>query len=263
MVDTLQNGKGAGKQWLARTLRLTLFPKGAVDVEMALPWWEQLLGSAPEVESRQRAQGLVQLEGPFGRGRLSVAVSSGARIDWILRALDPEASSSPSSEFPVLGSFREIAEQFVGLMKQWLSVSPQASRLAFGAELVQPVDSIRDGYTRMGEYLTHAVKVDPESSDFFYRINRSRTSKSLGPSLRINRLSSWSVVQARYLSLVIPGGREVTGQLAPASQVVCRLELDINSFPDYSEELDNAQLRQLLDEFFALCTEIAERGDVP
>jgi hypothetical protein len=264
VVDSLQNNDAPQRQWFAMSLRITLFLKEAINVDAPPKWWEEIVGNPPEAESRQRAQGLFQQDGAFGRGRLSLAILSGnSRIDWIWRALGPEA---PSYEFPVLGAFRETGEEFAGAMKGWLDKSSLAGiRLAFGAELAQPVDSVRDGYIKLGEHLKRAVKVDPESTDFLYRVNRPRMTESMDHLLKINRLSTWAVMQARYINILMPGGGEAIGQFAtaPASQVICRLELDINSTADSSETMEALQLKRLLDEFLTFALEISERGDVP
>ncbi len=51
-------------------------------------------------------------------------------------------------------------------------------------------------------------------------------------------------------------------ELGPESRA-CRLELDINTVPESTVEIASNKTAELLREFQALASEIAERGDVP
>jgi hypothetical protein len=43
----------------------------------------------------------------------------------------------------------------------------------------------------------------------------------------------------------------------------CRLELDINTLPEFQGELERAQLSSLFHELVDLAVEIANQGDIP
>ena len=50
-------------------------------------------------------------------------------------------------------------------------------------------------------------------------------------------------------------------QVTPASGYACRVELDINSVPDFEAELPQDRLLPLWQEFLQLAQEIAAEGD--
>ncbi len=246
--------------WLARGFRLSLFPSAPMYGKPS--WWEEIVGRPPDSESSQRSQGLVQQAGVFEGGQLAL-ITRPSRIDWTFGAVEGEPSSG---DIPSLGAFSSVLELFTSLAHRWLSSCSSATRLAFGADLVQPSDSIAAAYLRLGYYL-QSIKIDPEnSSDFFYRINRPRLSRSGINGLKINRLSSWSVLQARLLSFEVAAvGRPKSSHvsLAPSAQPACRVELDINSSADFVGDLPSDTLNVLFSELIELANEIATQGDVP
>lgn len=75
-----------------------------------------------------------------------------------------------------------------------------------------------------------------------------RNSRSL---FSLNRLSKWAVVSGAYASQV--GHKDFA----------CRLELDINTVPDFQGELPRESFGQLLGELTELGQEIAQKGDIP
>jgi hypothetical protein len=151
--------------------------------------------------------------------------------------------------------------KFEWLIEKWLPVSPLALRLALGGELVSPVDSVTQGYEYLRQYLP-ALKLD-NSSDLLYRINRPRQSKT-NPSVKINRLSTWGLIQGTILSLQLtgPGGPRPSVSVSPSHRPACRLELDVNTAPEAQVELRADDIRALLKEFTELASEIADQGDV-
>jgi hypothetical protein len=72
----------------------------------------------------------------------------------------------------------------------------------------------------------------------------------------LNRLSKWSVgaVQA----FVAHEG----GVALAETRYACRVEMDINSNPEYGRPLPRAELTALFRECVALASEIAVRGDI-
>ena len=95
------------------------------------------------------------------------------------------------------------------------------------------------------------------SSEFVYRINRPRDSKTLLTPTPINRLSHWSLLWIKITSIV-------PGQLvfSPQEHRFCNVELDINTSQLVTEELPKEKLPDLLTELVELATEIVSEGDV-
>ena len=88
-----------------------------------------------------------------------------------------------------------------------------------------------------------------------------RDSKVSVDNLKLNRLSKWSVAATQGVLVSF-----TPSQIAavPTSRQIYagRLELDINTAPDFAGELDRGKLSQLFNELMELGTEIAEKGDV-
>lgn len=245
--------------WQAESLRLSAFPSPATAITEPT-WWTDLLGEPPERKISRPKMGGQQEEGPLEIGKLRLVVQP-TRVDWVFGAISPKEEEAET--FPTIGPFPKTLDTFLRLMFGWfgLETCPSLKRLAFGAILFQPVDNRKAGYKQLSTYL-HAVKLDPErSSDFTYQINRPRDSTSGVPGLRINRLSKWSVsliqtvaytLETTSVSLV--QGRELS---------VCRIELDINTTPDFQGELSREQLPGIFKELVDLGFEISEHGDIP
>ncbi|MGH7842840.1 MAG: hypothetical protein ACREQT_15160 [Candidatus Binataceae bacterium] len=214
---------------------------------------------APETEVTQRAMKVLRQEGDYEGGKL-LLLSQPDRVDWVWHATDnPELVQEVST----LGSFRETIPKFQSLLEKWLSASPSALRLALGAELVLPVDSVAGGYERLKHYLPGLRLNSVNSSDLIYRINRSRQSKAK-PNLKLNRLSTWGVIQGTVLSFLVSGPAGLGPSLAvpPSLRPACRLELDINTAPESQVDLQSDDIRVLLQEFMELASEFTELGDV-
>ena len=162
---------------------------------------------------------------------------------------------------PLIGPFPKSLESFVPLMRNWLNSCLPVVRVAFGAILLQPVKTQQEGYQLIAEYLP-SVKLSPgESSDFSYQINRPRDSKTGIPNLRINRLTKWSVAQ--YFERRVPMAPGAIRHFDSEVRLDCRLELDINTAPDFQEDLPSGELSRIFEELVALGEEIATKGDLP
>jgi hypothetical protein len=165
-----------------------------------------------------------------------------------------------------VGPFPQALEIFVPLVERWSSLQADVNRLAFGAVLHSRVESLEMGYKKLGELLP-SVQLDSEgSSEFFYQINRPRESKSGIARLRINRLSKWSVaVRTRgvLMGRMISDEQTVNWESSGQPMVSCRLELDINTSPEYETALPAQHIRSVFRELVDLAVEVAEKGDLP
>ena len=246
-------------EWLAESLRATAFPSGEAELKPD-GWWRSVLGEEPESQMSRRTGERLE-EGTFRGASLVLSVSL-ARIDWILR---PKLSKDePSKGFPAIGGFAETCAHFRELMHRWFPLTPPLERLAFGAVVALPVANKAEGYARLAGYLP-AVQLDAaeDSSDFLYRINRPRPSRSNIPNLRINRLSTWSVseIQVQQVALSSPLQRPKFIQGEPA--FACRVELDVNTAPKSEGQVSNQVWAELFDELLDLAGEILQGGDRP
>jgi hypothetical protein len=180
---------------------------------------------------------------------------------WVVE----QDASKPHNEFQTIGEFGSASKTFVALAKNWLKRNVSLKRIAWGGVLVLPVASKEDGYKRLGSFLPQ-LKIDPSgSSDLSYQINRPRQSKVI-QGLRVNRLCKWSVALQQRLSIglvISPTSAEAVGGPTSPGFSACRLEFDINSDAARKDAFAVDQVVPLLDEFVALASEIADRGDAP
>jgi hypothetical protein len=244
--------------WKSQQFRLTVFPSKVPDIPEP-GWWVKLLGELPE-EKSIKSKGLSQVEsGRFREGRLELSTSA-ARIDWTYSAqVSGEDEPDLSAGIPILGNFEASLEDFKTLAGQWLKeMCPLVSRIAFGAVLLQPVDTHEQGYELLKHYLPR-LEIDPKGSfDFLYQINRPRVSKSGISDLRINRLSKWAVVgiQAHFLT----AGKSM---IMDMGGFATRLELDFSTHQSFEGDLPVDRVPSIFDELVTLGEEVASLGDVP
>lgn len=252
--------------WEAESLRLTAFPVPSTTVTGHETWWTAINGSNPETVVNQETAGTYQAVGIVkarqAEYRCGLVVAPD-RIDWFLGPNFTQGTFD-ITKF-TLGPVEEPWAMFKGIADSWLkNHSPRISRLAFGAVLVMRVTDRQDGYRKLNEYLP-VVELDPAgSSDFFYRINRPRTSCTGIQNLEINRVSNWSVghISPVQIQLTSLGGAQVTGIPSMLSVNICRLECDINTKPDVVPELPRDLLVPVFDELMAFGKELAQNGDV-
>lgn len=243
-------------QWKAGLFRLSVFPSPSAQIEKPT-WWSDLVGEPPEKTTSQPRTGGFQDEGEYEDNKLMLSVQP-LRIDWMLV---PQEDVLPAANFLALGTFPEFLTRFRQLMERWFQLEscPTAQRLAFGAVVLLPVESLQDGYQQLSAYLPFEMDWE-NASDFNYQINRRRDSGSEIPDLKINRLSKWSVASAMLGGITFAPGRARSSAHQPS--YACRLELDINTAQEFPGEITREQLPQIFQELTTLGREIVEQGDI-
>ena len=131
--------------------------------------------------------------------------------------------------------------------------------MAFGAVLISSVSERDEGYQKISGYLP--FNVDLEARNFAYQINRRRKSRLDISGLEINRLSKWACMERRTTQFMV--GETTTVNDDSPSLFAARLEVDINTVPEYPSLLAPDSLADLFSECLDLGTEIAEKGDIP
>ena len=242
--------------WQTEGLRLSVFMRDPIEFAN-VAHWEPLLGQPPVERVVRPSQQIQKEEGPFLDGWLSVETTIN-RIDW---RVSPNPRSAPQS-LPVIGAYDEWETSFSQLMRRWIATSPATHRLAYGAVLLLPRTTMSEAYSTLSELLP-TVDIDPHNTfDFQYRINRRRPSKILSGRLQINRLSTWSAGEIARIDVDLSSGK--TPRIRNVVDgTVCRLELDINTAPEYGEVIDKDRVASILDELIKLGGELASRGDIP
>jgi hypothetical protein len=199
--------------------------------------------------------------GTFREAKLILQIQPG-RINWALTAADSDSSSEDG--IPNLDDLPSAAEALSDVCSGWFRIAPPLRRLAFGAELLRNVADRAEAYSLLSRNLP-GVQIDAAgSTDFLYRINRPRPTKTGVPDLTINRLSTWSAVLLQRLQVEL-GGITGTSAARPVGRGdhFCRLELDINTTAEFKSDLPSGSLKTIYDELVGSALEICEQGDVP
>jgi hypothetical protein len=261
-MSELTQASSALSVWQTELLRLTIFPNPPLVLSQG-NWWSELVGDEPEASNAQPRSGRLTQLGNYKDGQLGLVIQPD-RIDWNYTAIEDEPSSEGSKN-PSIGDFPHALEIFREVMHRWLNLpsSPIVGRLAFGAILSQPVDNLASGYELLShKYLPFPIDTQG-TSDFIYRINKQTTSQVGFEDLQLNRLRNWSVSSRQNFIVSIIQG-QATSIPSPFPQMFSiRLELDINTSPDFVGELNRELLPELFDELIHLGAEIAEKGDKP
>jgi hypothetical protein len=240
--------------WHARGLRLIAFTVEPL-TDLRKDWWKDLTHSEPEESSRRKE--LVEQAGPWEENRrLTVAVDP-FRIQW---AYDPSTTAQQIiQEVPTLPDLTEEKEKFLSLMRKWLGQSPPIKRLGFATHLLYGADSHEHAYRLLDRMLPH-VEVDPEASDFLYRINRKAKSRADPDGLEINRLATWSAIRlvTRLATIVetVPEQRQVN------EEFFLSLELDVNTPPLRTQPFKPELLGDIFAELANCALGVACAGDV-
>lgn len=239
--------------WVAELLQLVLFP---IDSPLLADrqWWKEVTSEEPEKTERKTTE---RAAGGAYRGQWLGLTVEANRIVWL-------ASRLPSEELPDiggLGDFKDARDTFFGSLNDWLREKcPPLRRVGFAGKVFLPTDSRDDNYRMLGRLLP-AVRVDLDSSEFQYRINRRKASESNIPGLMINRLSTWS--SARLVGVTY----ELTGEKnAPSHKVLdkhaCMLDFDINNPIEEGFVIPRERLMALVTEFGQFAEALASYGDV-
>jgi hypothetical protein len=246
--------------WEPAHLQMIAFP-AVSPVGLDQNWFRDLTGEEPKESTRKVHERVDQ--GSQGSVLLNLTADL-LRVILTVFPQPPADPEKPPERIPSLGPLNPAVVSFGKLATKWLAGQhPPIKRLAFSGRLIQPTKNHRTGYLTLGKYL-RAVKVDPKSGDFMYRINRRRACKSWVRSLEINRLSTWSVLKAGMrIEGKLPSG-ETTGPKPIGSDLfACVIEFDVNTMPEFTGEIPANKVVPIFRELVSLAVEIAAKGDVP
>ena len=246
---------GNPNEWDTKLLRFTGFLLPGTEIQDT-EWWNSVVREPPDNRQIQEKRRLSQNIGRFEEGNLTLK-SESFRIDWLYQAVDnPEELDMRG----VLGPFNDALQVFQEAVYKWFSSGnfPSLQRVAFGAILLQPVETREIGYARLSKYLK-SVNIDPKGSrDFLYRINRRRDSSTNIADLRVNRLATWSVNTERLVEFDFHHEEKYSGQ----ETFACNLEVDISTVPDPKRKFNASECRNIFDELAQLGIEISQQGDI-
>ena len=242
--------------WQVEALRVTVFPSDISAISVP-KLWDSVIGNDPDAINFQRDV-IDAREIKFGNGRIVLAKQTD-RIDWHYLSL--QDTNTDNMQLPIIGRLEEELNAFSELATARFVSSPiqSVNRLAFGAVLLKPVNAVEDGHLIM-EGLLPQMNLN-NVRDFYYQINRRRKSR-VDAEIEINRLSKWNVYSGHLVTVAV--NPELGQQMTRTTDlsVACRLELDINTFPERTEYLPSDKLSEIVGELISLGLEISESGDI-
>ncbi len=254
------NGLGEYAGWEVDTIRFTSFASEELKARTVEQWWRGVTG-LEDRQVNQRPNGPWVESGTINGEVLTFHLQN-QRIDWVLQ---PEKKDEDRDNIISLGELQPALDRFIQFIEKWFALEPPMSnRIVLGAILLHPVETRQSGYRHLEQYLKDFVEIDAEgSSDFTYQINRCRKSKII-TGLEINRLSKWFVWTWKSVSVrmqIFPPQQDFEQDIGE-EKMACRLDLDINTAPEFEGKFDIDIQKKLLTELRSLLEEIAEKGDV-
>lgn len=233
-------------------MRLTVFVTPDTVVPGTL--WQDVVGEEPENSAVQRATATRSESGSFADGTLGLQVQP-MRIDWVH---EPVGLGSEGASPPTFGPFPGAAEPLLELGRRWVRSAwfPATQRIALGFVLISATPDRQAGYRELTRFID-AVPKGSDATDFQYQVNRPRPSRAGISGLRVNRLSKWSV--GTYQMVVVVGGS--TNPTKGRIQAHLRLELDINTNPEYEGLIPRESIEGVLSDLFDGACEVYEHGD--
>ncbi len=239
--------------WGVKLFRLTLFPKLNFDLKVD-EIWEKLLDSKPDSRNFSPNSGEFRLVGDYEKGILEL-IKTPVRIDFVYRTKqDILFEEDGSLEFTNLGSLENLKEGWLNVTQKFIEKCSdiKASRLAFGAILVNQVPNREVGYKDINSYLK--LDIEPgETENFMFQINKPIEAKT-NQGIKINRLTKWAVLR------VSPQTSDNVTKSATKDIFLSNLELDINTKPESSSELTKVSLTDLFRELVSIGQSISKKG---
>jgi hypothetical protein len=251
---TKPSKRADGVVWQTESLRVSAFPISGATVVLPNSW-KEITGNDPDEISKQPSPMQSSLEaGPFFGGRLSVGHQPG-RIDLVLT---PDQTSQPEgSRLRHVGDFGLAMENVLPAARKMFRPDMVMQRLAVGAVLLHPVESVEGGYKILRSILPVAREIPETASDFYFQLNVPTTRSVTGISdIRINRLLKWSVGRLQMLNMV--GGSGVPTQMVSGAEFyVVRVEMDINTQADLAVPLSYQNILVVIDHLATMARAIA------
>jgi len=243
--------------WIAEQLRLTVFTLPGTANPAVEQWWNEIVGSPAEESTANLKIGLRTLASKFQSAKLILKLEP-SRVDWLFVPQDPDPAAGPLGELPSVGPIAENLESFSDLTERWLSREdvPDVVRIAFGAVVRHPESDRRSAYVRLPDYLP--IHVNPESSDFSFQINIPTISRDPIDGLPINRLSRWGVMGLARVELRLDSARVTSS--SQFMDYAIRLEIDINTSPEYQQPLSKGRITELYRELVTLGRGVITEG---
>ncbi len=240
-------------EWLVERLRFSAFPSAARTMSFQNVW-ETVVGSRPETTTQSTKHERTTEQGEFGEGSLVWQVDP-RRVDWHYVPKNDREGILPN-----LGNLASAIAAFDPIVDTWLNAESDWRRLACGAVLQWPVESLSAAKHKLREFLP-TVQFDPEiCEDVRLRINRFiQATHGIDGVSRINRVADWQVVFWKQLQFEAAGAE--LSATDTGVQACVQVELDINTDALREEAIPSAALQEIVAALRSHLKHLAEHGD--
>ena len=240
--------------WQVENLRITLFPENNASISPSKLWDEIIAKDPDDVQIHSGRLNARHVE--FENGVIFL-VKQQEHIEWRYMAKPDEKPDR--LKLPTIGSLDCEIDIFLEFSNRWLKSLNllRANRLAFGAVLLLPAQSLDEGFENLQVFVPqmNLKKVD----DLEYRVNRRRKSKVI-EDLEINRISQWNVARLERVDPLDPA--MFLDDSSSNKAFASRLELDINTVQRGGDLQPNGFV-DLFNELVDLGMELTMKGDIP
>lgn len=238
--------------WEVELQRITIFRFPGTELDVSSLWKFVSKFEADEIVNKP-AIGFIRYEGQYENGRLILSVDN-QRLDLIITA----QPMKDVIDISTIGALDQVLIKFNETADKLLTQLDGVLRVAYGLIVVERTKDKMSSYKRLSELLP-SIQIDVEnSSDFFFQINRPVKSEILENNL-INRISRWSAVQ--LLHAVVTNESTGVQVMKPTNLEATRIELDISTPADRTEQIPKDSFNRLLKELSTIAKDIALHGD--
>ena len=152
-------------QWQALRLRATTFLLAESEIDSD-SIWSTVIGGVPDEEQRRPREGLLQQVGTLADLTAVMRIAH-PRVDLFLQPTIQNPGTLSNAPDWQAFSFRDALQTLSKMASRWFAMQLQVARVAFGANLVQPAEDMRDAHVRLTNFLGN-LTIDLENSfDFF------------------------------------------------------------------------------------------------
>lgn len=242
-------------KWSVRGSRLSGFilPEVSFEKSDLKSWWKGISGLDYD-QVVEDSSGKIEITGRI-ENPLNATLKIQHQFNKVdLQILPPQRQTLDISLMKrfVLGDFPNTYDRIFDFLSTKLNFLPKINRLAIGSLLFYPLPTQFETYKKLDEFIDE-VDLKPEFEDFLFQINK-KTQSQVITELEINRLEKWA-------SMRIQAEQMDNAQVINEDTIhTCKLEIDVNTDANRTEELEDKSIENLFDELKRLGREIVSTG---
>ncbi|WP_281808262.1 hypothetical protein [Xanthobacter flavus] len=217
--------------------------------------WPAVFPDTPDFDEQRPRDGTRRrgVELPIG-GILELLEAPGRKDIFRRPAASSTAGDLFSSDNPL---FIDELPKFTDMSKSIINSDLHGySRLAVGAGIFIPAESVEQAYEALSE-ITSSLNVDPKRMrEVIYKVNWAVTSNK-APDGIINRITGFNI--PTIIAAQLSSSGEAT-QL-PGREVFVHIDIDINTSQGNAKEIEKSEALAIYNELVDLLCENAEKGE--